>query len=211
MKRFLLPVTLLLATGIFSQVKTAIFAGPQLTTVRYIINGKVQESEFKKGINAGLHLKVPFEGRLSFTPGIMYNLRGYNVKFSAPTALPDSCATDNNTSFHTVELSFLLQHDFTNNGNHIFFRIGPSLDFALFGNEKFNTNNGNGVVDRNMKFSFTDYGHYLASAILQAGIESRSGVFLFAYYNYGLTTMNNLDGGPAILNRAAGISIGVYF
>jgi hypothetical protein len=59
-----------------------------------------------------------------------------------------------------------------------------------------------------MKFSFTDYGHYLASAILHVGYESKSEIFVYGHYNYSLTSMNNADGGPGIGNRAAGISIG---
>ena len=208
MKYLLLSVTLITTISVSSQVKTAIFAGPQATNVRYLIQGQKQQSDFKIGTSAGIMLKVPFEGRLSFTPGIMYNLRGYNVKFNSPTALPDSIAADNNTSFHTIELSFLLQHDFSSNAGHFFLRFGPSLDFALFGKEKFNSKDE--YFERNMKFSFYDYGHYLASAILQAGYENKKGVFLFLNYNYSLTSMGNRDGGPQILNRAIGISIGKY-
>jgi hypothetical protein len=62
-----------------------------------------------------------------------------------------------------------------------------------------------------MKFSFSDYGHYLASAILQLGYEAEGGLFIYAHYNYGLTTMNNWDYGPGIGNRAAGLTIGKYF
>jgi hypothetical protein len=92
---------------------------------------------------------------------------------------------------------------------HFFIRFGPSLDFALFGNEKFNTNM-NTTVDRSMKFSFADYGHYLASAIFQFGYEAKNGLFVYAHYNYSLTTMNNADYGAGIKNRAAGFSIGKY-
>jgi hypothetical protein len=156
-------------------------------------------------------MKVPFEGRLSFAPSMMYNLRGYKIdKFTGIAFPPDSLAANVNTRFHTIELAFLLQHDFSLQPGHFFFRIGPSLDFALFGNEKFTTIN-NTQVDRSMKFSFSDYGHYLASAILQLGYEAEGGLFIYAHYNYGLTTMNNWDYGPGIGNRAAGLTIGKYF
>jgi hypothetical protein len=61
-----------------------------------------------------------------------------------------------------------------------------------------------------MKFSFSEYGHYLASAILQFGFEAKNGLFIYGHYNYSLTTMNNADLGPGIGNRAGGISIGKY-
>jgi len=209
MKYILIAATLLLTLTVTGQVKFGLFAGPQATTVRYMIDDEKQDNSFKYGLQVGGLWKVPFEGRLSFSPAIQYNLRGYKVKFNKPSFPPDESAIDNNTSFHTIELSFLLQHDFSTSPSHWFFRFGPSLDFALFGKEEFNTNNG--TINRDMKFSFADYGHYLASAIAQLGYESASGVFIYGHYNYSLTTMNNADIGPGINNRAIGISIGKYF
>jgi len=209
--KLLFPALILLPSlSANSQVEYGVFAGPQITGVHYTINSKKQESSSKIGVNAGFQMKVPFEGRLSFAPSIMYNLRGYKVKLNSPAFPPDSSAIDNNTSFHTIELAFLLQHDFKLEPGHFFIRFGPSLDFALFGNETYNTNI-NTTVDKPMKFDFDAYGHYLASAILQFGFEAKNGWFTYGYYNYSLTTMNNYDGGPRIGNRAAGISIGKYF
>jgi hypothetical protein len=210
MKILFSAITVLSSLIMYSQVQIGAFAGPQLTDVRYEIKNKRQESSIKIGINAGLQMKIPFENGLSFAPSIMYNLRGYNVKFDGPTFPPDSFAIDNNTSFHTIELGFLLQHDFGKEPGHFFIRFGPSLDFALFGNEKYNTNS-NGKVDRSMKFGFADYGHYLASAIIQFGYEAENGLFFYGHYNYSLTTMNNADNGGGIWNRAVGITIGKYF
>jgi len=210
MKILFAIIALFITVSVNSQIKYGVFAGPQITDVRYIIKDKKQESSLKFGVNAGFQMKVPFDGRLSFAPSIMYNLRGYKVKFDSPVFPPDSTAVDNNTRFHTIELGFLLQHDFNLEDDHFFIRFGPSLDFALFGNEKFTTNT-NTKVDRSMKFGFGDYGHYLASAIIQFGCERKNGLFFYAYYNYSLTTMNNADNGPGIGNRAAGITIGKYF
>jgi len=210
MKILFSTITLLLTFSVNSQVQFGIFAGPQVTGVRYEIDNKKQEGSLKIGVNTGLQMKVPFENKLSFAPSIMYNLRGYKVKFERPTFPPDSSAIDNNTSFHTIELAFLLQHDFNLEPGHFFIRFGPSLDFALFGNENFNTNT-NSKVDRSMKFGFANYGHYLASAIIQFGYEAKNGLFVYGHYNYSLTTMNNSDYGPGIANRAAGFTIGKYF
>ena len=211
MKILFSALTLLLTFSVNGQLQFGIFAGPQATGVRYTVDEKKQESSLKIGVNAGLQIKVPFENRLSFAPSIMYNLRGYKVdKFTGIAFPPDSAAVDVNTGFHTIELAFLLQHDFNIEPGHFFIRFGPSLDFALFGNEKFTTNS-NTTVDRSMKFSFSDYGHYLASAIIQFGYEASNGLFVYSHYNYSLTTMNNSDYGPGIGNRAAGFSIGKYF
>lgn len=210
MKILFSTITLFVTITANCQVEYGLFAGPQATGVRYTINDVKQESSLKAGVNAGFQFKVPFEGRLSFSPSIMYNLRGYKVKFNSPAFPPDSSAIDNNTSFHTIELAFLLQHDFKLEPGHFFIRFGPSLDFALFGNETFNTNT-NTTVDKSMKFSFADYGHYLASAILQFGYEAKNGWYGYAHYNYSLINMNNFDNEDRIGNRAFGISIGKYF
>src|SRR5215510_6391061 len=106
MKILLTAITLLTTFFANSQIQYGIFAGPQATGVRYVLNDKKQESSMKIGANAGFQMKIPFEQRLSFAPSIMYNLRGYKVKFDSPSYPPDSSAIDNNTSFHTVELAF---------------------------------------------------------------------------------------------------------
>lgn len=200
---------LFITLSVNSQVRYGLSAGPQVTGVHYTINDKKQESSSKIGVNAGLQMKVPFEGRLSFSPSIMYNLRGYKVKFDSPTFPPDSSAIDNNTTFHTIELAALLQYDFKLEPGHMFIRFGPSLDFALFGNETYNTKM-NTTIDRSMKFDFATYGHYLASAIIQFGYEAKNDLYFYAHYNYSLTTMSNADYGAGIGNRAAGITIGKY-
>ena len=205
-------VTLLLfalSSSSKAQVRLGLFAGPQATSARYTVFDTVQETSMKFGFQAGASLKVPLEGRLYFTPSLAYNLRGYEVRITHASTLPDIHATHNTASFHTVELSFLLQHDFNLSPGHMFIRIGPSLDFALFGEEEYTTSS-NAKVKRDMKFSFNDYGHYLAAANAHFGYEMASGFFIYAQYHYGLTSMGNRDYGPKICNRAAGISIGKY-
>ena len=209
MKFTFLVFIVFLSFSAYSQHQFGLFAGPQITDVRYMIEGQKQETNIKYGVNLGAVAKFHVEHKLFFAPSVTYNLRGYDVKLSKPSIIPDPTATDNNTSFHTLELAFPLQHDFSFDQNHWFFSLGPSLDIALLGKEKYNTPTG--YVERNMKFSFGDYGHYMFYAIAQLGFESKSGVFMYAHYNYSLTSMNNVDNGPKIGNRAAGITIGKYF
>lgn len=211
MKFLFSAIILLISFSVKSQFQYGVFAGPQVTDVRYTINDKRQKSSMKIGVNLGFQMKVPFDNRLSFAPSVMYNMRGYKIDdFTGIAFPPDSLAANVDTRFHTIEFAFLLQHDFSLENGHFFIRFGPSLDFALFGNEKYTTIN-NTPVDRKMKFSFSDYGRYLASAIFQLGYETENGLFFYGHYNYGLTTMNNQDYGPGIGNRAAGFTIGKYF
>lgn len=203
----------LLAALIFSAVLTAysqpqfnVFGGPQTSFSSYAVEGVKQETSNKYGFQAGLGMKVPFEGRLYFSPALFYSMKGYKVKYTRFAYPPDITATDNNTTFHTVETAFLLQYDFNDAPNHLFIKAGPSLDFHLFGNEKFNTPMG--MVDRKTPFGYDKYGHYSANMLLQLGYEMKNGFFVFGQYSHGLGSINNADGGPRIRHRVLGISIG---
>ncbi len=207
-----LSVTLLLcilATALFAQVQTAIFAGPQISSVKYTIQSKKQEPGHKYGFQAGVLVKVPFENKLYFAPAVFYSMKGYKVDLSLPSFPPDTLAIDNDTRLHTFELAPLLQYDFSTQPNHFFVKLGPSLDIQLFGKEKFNRSNQT-TIEQDMVFSFTRYGRFAASLIMQLGYETGSGLIIFAQYNHGMGSMNNADFGPRIWHRAYGISLGKY-
>ena len=211
MNKFLSLLTALAISFIAnSQVELGIFAGPQATSAKYFVYNQKQKTEYKFGFQAGVTLKVPFEEKLFFAPAFFYSMKGYKVTFTEFVYPPDSFAKDNNTTIHTVELAALLQFDFGKDPGHAFIKAGPSLDFQLFGNEKYNLIAG-GSVDRDMKFSFSgDYGHFSANFLLQLGYETASGIFFFGQMTQGLTSINNQDGGPRINHRAYGISLGKY-
>ncbi len=209
MKFLLIAVTLLITLSVNSQVDFNIFAGPQVTSTNYTVNGVKQMNDTKTGFQVGIGLKVPFEGNLFFAPAVFYSMKGYKVTFTQYAFPPDSGARNNNTTIHTFETAALLQYNFNNKANHFFIKGGPSLDFQLFGHETYTLKAG-GLVDRNMKFSFADYGHFSANMLLQFGFETGSGLIIFTQYTYGLASINNADGGPEIRHRVYGISIGKY-
>jgi hypothetical protein len=187
-----------------------IFAGPQMTASKYTLFGKKQPNTYKYGFHAGVGWKIPFENNLYFSPAAFYSLKGYKVKLNQRAFPPDPNAVDNNTTLHTFELAFLLQCNFGKQPNHFFIKGGPSLDFQLFGKEKFNLVN-NTTVDRNMRFTFGDYGRYAASMLLYLGYETTSGFVISGQYTHGMGSINNADNGPRIRHRAFGLSVGKYF
>lgn len=203
---FLFSVFLILAGN--SQVRTHLFAGPQMTTASYKMAGNKQETSFKPGFMAGIGLKVPFDHQLYFAPTIFYSLKGYKATLTDPSSLPDLLAINNDVTVHSVELGFLLHLDLSPAANHLFLRAGPSLDFALFGREKFDKSNGD-KVNRPMKFGFGDYGHYLASGLVHFGYETSS-FYLMAQYQGTLGSISNLDDGPVIKHRVVGLTAGIY-
>lgn len=197
------------ALSSFSQVKLAVFGGPQITFAKYTIEGTSQPTDRKYGAQIGASLKVPFENRLYFAPAMYYSLKGYKVTLNKPAFPPSDKAINNNTSVHTIESAALLQYDFSTKPSHFFLKGGFALDLAVSGKETFDTL-PRGAVSRSMKFSFKDYGYITASANLHFGYETARGLLIFAHYAHGLGSMNNADFGPRIFHRIAGISLGYY-
>lgn len=210
--KFLILCFAVVLTGLSakSQLQLNVFAGPQATTANYTVNGVKQDTKMKYGFQAGVGAKVAFENKLYFSPAVLYSLKGYKVNFTQFAFPPDVDAADNDVSLHTFEMAFLLQYDFSNEPGHVFIKGGPSLDFQLFGKEKFNSRTGGAPVSRNMKFSYGDYGHFSANAILQLGYETSGGFIIAAQYSHGLASINNADYGPQIKHRVFGLSIGKF-
>ncbi|MBS1573918.1 MAG: PorT family protein [Bacteroidetes bacterium] len=210
------PISFSLALLFFSnmvtiaQTRLNFFAGPQVTTVNYVVHDENQNTEIKPGFQAGAGAKIEFENRLFFSPSVYYSLKGYKVTLNKSALPPDPSATNNNVNVHTIETAFLLQYDFNKQPSHFFIKLGPSLDFQISGHEKFNRVDGT-TVSRSMKFDFSGYGRYAASAVLHAGYEMKSSIFFFVYYQQGLTNLDNADTGPTIKYRVAGVSVGKFF
>jgi hypothetical protein len=194
-----------------TQVRMEIFGGPQLTTARYLVNGISQPTDFKLGIMAGVGAKVTVDNNFFFFPTVYYSLKGYKVTLNNPSFPPTELAKNNNLSVHTIEFAPLFQFDLTKKPDYWFIRVGPSVDYAFFGTEKFDTINGNGTVKRDLVFDYTVYGHITASLNLQVGYQMQKGLGFFAHYSYGVGSMNNSDGGPQILHRIAGVSVSWMF
>jgi hypothetical protein len=209
MKLFSLIAGLLLASLMQAQVGFNVFAGPQLTTASYNVQGKKQSTSHKFGFHAGAGLKVPFEFRIYFVPAIYYSMKGYKVEYNRYAYPPDITAIDNNTTFHTVETAFLLQYDLTDKPSHPFIRIGPTLDFQIYGTESFTTPTEE--IERNIPFGYNKYGHYSANMLFQVGYEMKNGLIINGTYSHGLANLNNADQGPRIRHRVYGISIGKFF
>lgn len=197
------------APTLLAQVKTAFFAGPQISTVKYTVQNKKQDHGNKYGFVAGATVKVPFDNKLYFAPAVFYSMKGYKVTLDRAAAPPDTLATDNDTRIHTFELAALLQYDFSQQPGHFFVKLGPSLDIQLFGKEKFNRSNQT-TIEQDMVFSFTRYGRYAANLIMQFGYETKTGILLWGQYGHGIGSMNNADFGPKIWHRTYSISFGKY-
>lgn len=186
-----------------------IFGGPQATTARYSVGSEKQSTSYKYGFQLGAGWKIPFDNQLYFAPAAAYSMKGYKVKLNRPSFPPDEDAINNDLRMHTFELAVMLQYDLGKSTNHFFIKAGPALDFQLKGSEKFEKANQE-VIDRDVTFSFGDYGRYAASFLFQLGYETPSGLYFFGQYTHGVGSFNNADKGPRILHRGFGISIGHY-
>ena len=195
-----------------AQMQVAAFAGPQITSAKYKISDKEQPVDYKMGFTAGGGLKVVFDNQLYFFPSFYYSLKGYKVVLRDEAFPPSKNALNNNTTIHTVELCPMFQVDFNKRPSHLFVRFGAAVDIVVSGKESFDSVNssiGQVIhVSRPMKFAFTEYGRFSASANLHVGYETGARFLFWAFYNHGIGSMNNADHGPVILHRIGGISFG---
>jgi hypothetical protein len=202
---------LIISSHSHAQARVCVFAGGQTTNVNYSIHGVKQPTDSKFGIHGGVGMKVNFEGHLYFFPSISYYQFGYDVCFNKQSIPPDSFATDNSVSIHQLNIDPVLQFDIGKRPSHFFLRAGPSFQFIISGKEKFTKSAGD-MVDRKMELGmYEDYGRILVSLVPAVGYENASGFYFNFQYTLGLTSMSNADGGPQILPRMAGLTLGYYF
>ena len=193
-----------------AQPEVSIFAGPQLTSAKYTVNDIKQPVKANPSVMFGAAMKVEFDNQLYFFPSVYYNHKGYKVTLNNPSFPPTELAKNNNTSIHTIEVLPLLQFDFNKKPAHSFVRFGPSIDFAIYGYERFDARYPNGserAISRPMVFSFADYGYVTASVNFHLGYENPDWM-IFGFYQHGFGSFNNADGGPVILHRVAGAAFG---
>ncbi len=193
-----------------AQVHLGVFAGPQLTSARYLISSIKQPVQDKFGFMAGVAAKVDFESNFYFFPAIYYSLRGYKVTLNMPSYPPSESAKNNNTTLHTIQIAPLFNVDLSKKPSSFFVRFGPSINVTIAGKERFDTAVSGGFVERGLKFAVTDYGRITASANVQLGYQTKEGLMIFLHYEYGLGSMSNADGGPIILHRVFGIAAGWF-
>ena len=208
------PVQLFLFAFLLCSVATRaqvrLFGGSQITSANYSIRNAVQPTESKIGFLGGIGLTNQVEGPLYFSPSLYYSRKGYKVSFNRPANPPDSAALNNNTSINTISFTPQLQWNFSDNPRHFFVRLGPALDVAINGREVFDSSGGK-PVDRSMLFSSVGYSPVTASANVQVGFAQKKGLGFFAFYEHGLSSLNNKDMGPIILHRIGGVAIEYHF
>ncbi len=206
---FVFLLFIIISNNVISQVRIGFFLGPQATSANYKVMDEEQPSEYKIGAQAGITAKIPVEYQLYFAPAVYYSLKGYKVTLNNPSFPPGEDAVTNNVSVHTIEIAPLFHFDLSKKASHPFIQFGPAIDIAIFGKEEIVLKNGD-EVNRDMKFSFGDYGRFTSLAIGRLGYEMQNGFFIFGHFTYGLGSMNNADNGPKIRHRNFGVSIGKY-
>ncbi|RYY95348.1 MAG: PorT family protein [Chitinophagaceae bacterium] len=186
-------------------------AGPQYTTASYSLHGKEQVTKGKFGGHVGAIVKIPFEGRLFFTPSLYYSLKGFSVALTDTSSNPGIDAVTNDIRLHTAELSPLFtvyvgRH--TDRGPYV--QFGPSIDMNLAGTEHITLNDGR-EVKRSMKFEGDSYSRFTPSLVFRFGVETSKGLFFNAHILQGVGSLNNNDLGPSIRQRVIGVSVGKIF
>ena len=198
-------------TASAQKTEFGVLAGPQYTTATYSLHGKPQASNGKMGVHAGVIARIPFEGRLFFTPSLTYSLKGFSVALTDTSSNPGIDAVANDLRLHTAELAPLFTiYAGRKTDRGFFFQFGPSLDLNLTGRENITLNTGKSV-SRNMKFNGQGYSRLTPSLILRLGTQTAKGYFFNAHIQQGIGSLNNNDFGPNIRHRIFGVSVGKIF
>jgi len=195
----------LLGSKTMAQVQFGVRAG--INSVRaYVVNpdGTKPETRPGTGFFAGAMLKVPFDNKLYFVPGIQYSFKTYTIEYNEVTT--KACKMN----LHYIELPMLLNYDFKSSGNYPFLQFGPSFSIAMSGNQVVSKPN-EPVSTEKMTFGYTSYGRYEANAVLNAGFHFRNNLSVFGGYALGLGTIVNDDNGPVIKHRMFSFGLGYSF
>jgi hypothetical protein len=204
-------LSLFVGFGMFSNAQVRVFAGAQYATAKYTILNVNQETEGKQGFLAGIGLTNRIEGPLYFAPSLYFSQKGYKVKsYNLPSIPPNEDARNNDVSLRSIVLTPLLQFNLSQGERFAFVRLGPGFDIAVSGKESFDSA-GIKTINRDMPFSNTAYSRATAFLNVQFGYEIASGLSLLAHYEHGLSSLNNRDLGPMILQRAVGVMVGWRF
>jgi len=154
----------------------------------------------------GFMMKVPFDGRLHFTPQVDINYRGMKCD-----TLPKKVLSK--VSEVQLRVMPLLQIDFKKpeeNKSTMFVQFGPSLGFGLKGNQTKQDAVGT-PTDGKLKYGFTEYGQFDANWHVGLGYEAVGGFRLLVDYAYGLSNMINTDDGPKLKYHTISAGVGYWF
>lgn len=209
MKAITLFALLLLVTAT-SFAQLTVFGGPQQSWSKYRVRDVSQVTGGKTGVVAGVGLKTLLEGPVYFSPQLSYSQKGYSVRFTERANPPDSAAVANDVTLRSVNLTPMLQVNFSKQANYLFVRFGPSFEFNISGTEKYDSTNGRSVT-RSLPFAFDKYSYASVSLVGQLGFQHHSGLTVFAFYNHNVSSLNNSDYGPKIFIHAAGLAAGWKF
>ena len=200
-----LLVTGFLGSKAIAQVQFGLRAGANSVNA-YVVNpdGSKPETRPGTGFFAGAMLKVPFETKLYFVPGIQYSYKTYTIEYN------DASTKASTMNLHYIEVPLLLNYDFKTSGSYPFIQFGPSFSIAMSGNQVVSKPGEMNSTEK-MTFSYTSYGRYEANAVLNAGIHFKNNLSVFGGYALGLGTIVNDDNGPVIKHRMFSLGLGYTF
>lgn len=207
MKNFLITIAFVIAANIVTaQTKIGIRVGGNMSTAQVVDSGVSQKNHYVNGINAGIFLKVPFEGVLYFSPSINYSRRGYAFTHSTGPVIK----TENNVNY--VDLIPELSVDFPvgkNKNSFLNLSVGPMLGIAVSGKER-NTFANNSVVTSKMIFNYTNFSRFDAGVTGSLSLTLNKLIVGTSYY-YGLANVENDESLLRnIQNRSFVITVGYY-
>jgi hypothetical protein len=156
------------------------------------------------GFYAGGIMKIPFDNKLYFVPGIQYSYKNYTIHYN------DADLTSCKMHLTYIEIPLLLNYDFKKSGNYFFVQAGPSFSVALSGKQD-DITPGQASHTEELKFAYSSFGRYEANAVFNAGFHFKNNLSVIGGYALGLGTIVNDDNGPVIKHRMFSFGLGYLF
>ncbi len=166
-----------------AKTKLAIKGGVNMSTARVFQNGQKLDSKFVPGYGMGLLFKIPFEGKLYFSPNVAYNRRGYTYTPKAGSI------TEYQNTIHYFDIIPNLSVNLPAGKNAFVISGGPHLSVAIAGTEKQTV--ANNTTSSKMKFSLS--GNY---GFIDLGVGGSLGYHMDKFlieagFQMGLANINN--------------------
>lgn len=168
---------------IVAKTKLAIKGGANMSTARVYQNDQKLDNKFVPGYGIGLLFKIPFDGKLYFSPNLAYNRRGYTYTPKSGTI------TEYQNTIHYFDIVPNLSVILPAGKNAFVVSGGPHLSLAITGTEKQTT--ANNISSSKMKFSLS--GNY---GFIDLGVGGSLGYHMEKFlieagFQIGLANINN--------------------
>lgn len=164
------------------------------------LTGDVEDTKIRTAFHAGAVVEFELSELFSFQPELLYSAQGTREEVSDDSG--DLSTITSRIDYLNIPLTAKIYlTDWLN------VQVAPQVGFLLDAREESDDNNIETIEDLTAQLKEVDF-----SLRLGAGYSAPSGLFFDAFYNLGLTNINDLTGDNAnFKNGVIQIAVGYFF